>query len=100
MASNNIITQFQEVLSDLILATHCHSCGNHYAVTLHGYCGAHCSKLCWTSNEFDVGEDEFICPHGGCKMCYSRHNVCKTQSMRHRTSDSSKVIKIPGWNTH
>lgn len=92
-----IMTQFQEVMSDLVLATHCHSCARTYAVTLRGYCGAHCSKSCWASNEFDLGDDA-ICPHGGCKMCDPRHNICKTQSMYHRRDDYSKLISIPGWN--
>lgn len=40
--ASTIIAQFQEVMSDLILATHCHSCGETYPVTLRGYCSAHC----------------------------------------------------------
>ena len=88
---------FKEVLQDIKLATHCHSCGEHYAVTLHGYCGAHCSRLCWTSKEFD-DEEHFVCPHGGCKICHSHHRICITRSMRHRKEDYSRVIQIPGWN--
>ena len=91
-------SKFQAVLSDLMLATHCHSCGDKYAVTLHGYCGSHCSRVCWASNELE-NYDEVVCVHGGCKMCDTRHNICETRSMYHRREDYSKVVAIPGWNS-
>lgn len=90
--------KFQEVLSDIILATHCHSCGSKCAVTLHGYCSVHCSKRCWVNNDLEAGDDA-DCPHGGCKMCDPRALVAITRSMYHRRGDYSKVIAIPGWNS-
>jgi hypothetical protein len=94
-----IASKFQEVLSDIILVTHCHSCGEKYAVTLHGYCGSHCSRVCWASNDLEAYDDEGACAHGGCKMCDTRNNLCKTRSMYHRLWDYSKVVAIPGWNS-
>lgn len=38
---------FKLVLNDLILATHCHSCSTKYHVSLLGYGGTFCCKLCW-----------------------------------------------------
>jgi hypothetical protein len=38
---------FRAVLSDLFFATHCHSCGEVFPVTLRGYVGRHCSRGCW-----------------------------------------------------
>lgn len=100
-AATAFTSKFKGVLSDLMLATHCHSCGDKYAVTLHGYSGAHCSRGCWASNDLEKydDDDEIVCVHGGCKMCGARNNVCKTQSMYHRPWDYSKVIAIPGWNS-
>jgi hypothetical protein len=95
--SVDITLKFKAVLSDLILATHCHSCGCKYAVTLQGYCSAHCSKRCWSTNELEVGDDA-VCVHGGCKMCDPRYPVAKTRSMYHRREDYSKVIPVIGWN--
>jgi hypothetical protein len=70
------------VLSSLIIATHCHSCGDEYYATLRGYCGAHCSKGCWSTNEF-YPETEFVCPFGGCIVC-DCGSVATTRSVRHR----------------
>lgn len=54
---------------DLLLATHCHSCGASCIVSLRGYTGQHCSKQCWKWNELEAGED-FDCPYGpDCKAC-------------------------------
>jgi hypothetical protein len=60
--------RWADVMRDLILATHCHSCGTSMNVSLIGYCGSHCSKRCWNRNEFELQED-FICPFGGCLIC-------------------------------
>jgi hypothetical protein len=97
--SSTIASKFQTVLSDLILATHCHSCGDKYAVTLQGYSGTHCSRVCWVYNDLEKYDDEGTCVHGGCKMCDVRNSVCKTRSMYHRRGDYSKVVAIPGWNS-
>ena len=97
LSKMSVAAKFQAVLSDLILATHCHSCGSKYAVTLHGYCSAHCSKRCWAENELEAGDD-VACAHGGCKMCDPRAPVANTRSMYHRRADYSKVVAIPGWN--
>ncbi len=56
------------VMSDLLLATHCHGCGAVFNVALRGYCGQYCNKSCWRA-ELDAGED-FECPlGGGCVVC-------------------------------
>jgi hypothetical protein len=62
---------YAEVLSDLILATHCHACGIAMPVCLIGYVGAYCVKKCWKYGEFYPILDgkEFKCPFGGCKNC-------------------------------
>jgi hypothetical protein len=73
------------IMSDLILATHCHSCGASMNVALIGYCGQHCSKGCWSTNELIL--DEFVCPFGGydsgCKIC-AHEFVTHVRSRRHR----------------
>ena len=59
-------TLMAQVLKDLLIATHCHSCGASVNVALIGYCGTNCSKRCWEAYEFDL---DFVCPWGGCVVC-------------------------------
>jgi hypothetical protein len=44
--------KFIHVINDLIITTHCHACGYAYHVSLLGYVGHYCSKLCWKDNEY------------------------------------------------
>jgi hypothetical protein len=84
---------YASVLSDLILATHCHSCGASMNVSLIGYVGQHCSKRCWSSNEMIL--DEFDCPFGGegcCKVC-DRGFVAHTRSTYHRR-DVDRAVEL------
>lgn len=55
------------VMTELVMATHCHGCGAEFKVLFSGYCRQYCSKSCWR-DELDAGED-FECPHGGCAIC-------------------------------
>ena len=97
MSSSSFREAFAAVLSDLILATHCHSCGGEYHVSLRGYCGVHCSKSCWKYNEYypsiseelyeETGEvleeGGFTCPFGGCKHCVEGTRVGLALTARH-----------------
>jgi hypothetical protein len=71
------------VMSDLLVATHCHSCGASVNVVLIGYCGLHCSKLCWKHNELEALCD-FECPYGDGGECRDDHAVSLAQSTRGR----------------
>ncbi len=61
-------TVWAQVMHDLLLATHCHSCGASVNVALIGYCGAHCSKRCWQEYEFEL-MDDFVCAWEDCAIC-------------------------------
>jgi hypothetical protein len=75
------------VMHDLLLATHCHSCGASVNVALIGYCGTHCSKRCWEEYEFEA-MDDFVCPWAhcvdGCVIC-AGYKVSLARSARSRS---------------
>ena len=77
-----------EVMNDLKLATHCHSCGASGAICLRGYVGQHCSKQCWKWNELSA-DDEFDCLNGpDCKTCAGVF-VSRANSRWHRAYHDS-----------
>lgn len=69
-------TAWAQVMRDLLIATHCHSCGASVNVCLIGYCGTHCSKMCWKANEFEL-MDDFECMWGDSEAC----GVCNCGSV-------------------
>ena len=71
-----------QVMRDLLIATHCHSCGASVNVALIGYCGTNCSKRCWAEYEFEL-MDDFVCMWGGCMIC-AGNKVSLARSARSR----------------
>lgn len=77
------VAAWVQVMRDLLIATHCHSCGASMNVCLIGYCGAHCTKMCWKMNEFELMED-FECMWGDdCAICTGSY-VSLARSARSR----------------
>ena len=88
-------TAWSAVMRDLVIATHCHSCGGAGVICLRGYTGTHCSKRCWKINEFEL-LDDFVCLFGGCKICDGGF-VSLAQSMWHRPLANSQSSSGACW---
>ena len=81
MTSADYRPLFDEVLQDIILVTHCHTCGIKYNVCFFGYVGEHCSKRCWKCNPEDdyyEAQDEDSIGHDPdtCKWCNYNGSIC------------------------
>lgn len=62
-------------------------------VALIGYCGLHCSKLCWKMNECEALED-FTCPYGDGGECLESHAVSLAVSARHRNIHTGWPMRL------
>jgi hypothetical protein len=74
--------QFNNVLDDIIAATHCHSCNHITQVCLLGYNGRYCDKWCWK----DLFRTDHVDCVNNCKYCikYIKLSLAKSKYDRHR----------------
>jgi hypothetical protein len=103
--------KFNDVLSDLMLATHCHGCGVNMKVCLYGYCGIFCSKSCWKFIQRDYDEYQCDCGKDNCTgLCNYKYECpfkkyknyeckyCKFGTDKHRVSFARSKYHHE-WNT-
>jgi hypothetical protein len=71
---------YTNVLKELIAATHCHSCGHEYPVSILGYVGRHCDKYCWKSLFYKTYND---CILENCEFCINERPFSLAHSKYH-----------------